>query len=59
MARDYEDIFRLDELNDDELRALVREQLAQYETVDADTLTRIKDAIAVIERKQLARDRST
>src|SRR3954463_1355183 len=28
------------------------------ETIDADTLTRIKDAIAVIERKQIARDRS-
>jgi hypothetical protein len=28
------------------------------ETVDADTLSRIKDAIAVIERKQAARDRS-
>ncbi len=28
------------------------------ETVDADTLARIKDAIAVIERKQIARDRS-
>jgi BON domain len=38
MARDYEDIFRLDELNDDELRALVREQLAEYETVDADNI---------------------
>jgi hypothetical protein len=28
------------------------------ETVDPDTLSRIKDAIAVIERKQAARDRS-
>ena len=28
------------------------------ETIDPDTLTRIKDAIAVIERKQIARDRS-
>ena len=38
MARDFEDIFRLDELGDDELRALVREQLADYETVDADNI---------------------
>ena len=38
MARDFEDIFRLDELNDDELRALVREQLADYDTVDADNI---------------------
>ncbi len=38
MARDFEDIFRLDELGDDELRALVREQLADYDTVDADNI---------------------
>lgn len=38
MARDYEDIFRLEDLNDDDLRALVREQLAEYETVDADNI---------------------
>ena len=38
MARDFEDIFRLDELSDDELRALVREQLADYDTVDADNI---------------------
>jgi hypothetical protein len=38
MARDFEDIFRLDDLSDDELRALVREQLAGYETVDADNI---------------------
>lgn len=38
MARDFEDIFRLDDLNDDDLRALVRQQLADYETVDADNI---------------------
>jgi hypothetical protein len=38
MARDFEDIFRLDDLSDDELRALVREQLASYETVDPDNI---------------------
>ena len=38
MARDFEDIFRLDELSDEELRALVREQLADYDTVDADNI---------------------
>jgi hypothetical protein len=38
MTRDFEDIFRLDDLSDDELRALVREQLADYETVDADNI---------------------
>lgn len=38
MARDFEDIFRLDDLSDEELRALVREQLADYQTVDADNI---------------------
>jgi hypothetical protein len=38
MARDYEDIFRLENLSDEELRALVREQLAEYEQVDADNI---------------------
>jgi hypothetical protein len=38
MERDFEDIFRLDDLNDDELRSLVREQLADYATVDADNI---------------------
>jgi hypothetical protein len=38
MARDFEDIFRLDDLSDDDLRALVREQLSDYETVDADNI---------------------
>ena len=38
MARDFEDIFRLDDLNDDDLRALVRDQLAEYESIDADNI---------------------
>jgi hypothetical protein len=38
MERDFEDIFRLDELNDDDLRALVRDQLSDYETIDADNI---------------------
>ncbi len=38
MARDFEDIYRLDELSDEELRALVRDQLADYDTVDADNI---------------------
>jgi hypothetical protein len=38
MTRDFEDIFRLDDLSDDELRALVREQLADYDSVDADNI---------------------
>ena len=38
MERDFENIFRLDELSDDDLRALVREHLADYESVDADNI---------------------
>jgi hypothetical protein len=38
MERDYEDIWRLDELSDQELRDLVREQLAQYPTIDVDSI---------------------
>ncbi|HEU6450128.1 MAG TPA: BON domain-containing protein [Gemmatimonadaceae bacterium] len=38
MADDYEDIFDLDELSDDELRELVRSQLDDYDTIDADNI---------------------
>ena len=38
MARDYEDIFSLDGLGDDELRDLVRQQLADLETLDVDSI---------------------
>jgi hypothetical protein len=38
MTRDFEDIFGVDDLSDDELRGLVRDQLAEYETVDADNI---------------------
>lgn len=39
MAHDFEDIHDLDDLNDDELRALVRTQLAADETIDAGEIT--------------------
>ena len=38
MARDYEDIHDLDDLNDDELRELVRTHLRDHEGVDADDI---------------------
>lgn len=38
MDRDFEDIFDLDDLSDDELRRMVWEQLASYETIDADSI---------------------
>jgi hypothetical protein len=39
MARDYEDVHDLDDLNDGELRDLVRQQLAANKTLDIDDLT--------------------
>ena len=39
MARDFEDIHDLDDLNDDELRGLVRERLAAHNALDIDDLT--------------------
>jgi hypothetical protein len=38
MARDYEDIHDLDDLSDDELRQLVRDQLRQNNSVDANDI---------------------
>ncbi|MFN2399854.1 MAG: BON domain-containing protein [Gemmatimonadaceae bacterium] len=38
MPRDFEDLYDLDDLSEDDLRALVREQLAQYATLDADSI---------------------
>ena len=38
MARDYEDIFDLDDLSDQELRELVRDKLAQHDGIDADSI---------------------
>ncbi len=38
MADDYEDTFDLDDLSDQELRELVRSQLDDYDTIDADNI---------------------
>ena len=38
MADDYEDTFDLDDLSDEELRDLVRAQLDDYDTIDADNI---------------------
>jgi hypothetical protein len=44
MADDYEDTFDLDDLDDEELQELVRSQLDDYETIDADNiLVKAKD----------------
>jgi osmotically-inducible protein OsmY len=38
MADDYEDTFDLDDLSDQELQELVRSQLDDYDSIDADHL---------------------
>jgi hypothetical protein len=38
MPHDYEDIFDLDDLNDQELRELVRDALARHDGIDADSI---------------------
>ena len=38
MPRDYEDIFDLDDLSDEELRSLIRAELEDYETLDSDNI---------------------
>jgi hypothetical protein len=39
MAHDFEDVFDLDDLTDDELRALVRDRLASHAGLDIDDIT--------------------
>lgn len=46
MTRDYEDIFDLDGLSDQELRELVRTELARHDGVDADSIVvRVSDGV--------------
>lgn len=50
MARDFEDIRDLDDLNDDELRQLVRERIAEHAGLDPDDITvRVEGAQVVLE----------
>lgn len=39
MTRDYEDFSSIDDLDDDELRQLVRDRLAEHPDIDADDIT--------------------
>lgn len=48
MARDFEDIRNVDDLNDDELRQLVREMIAGHTGLDPDDITVRVDAGAVV-----------
>ena len=44
MARDFENLHDIDELDDRELRDLVREQLAEHNALDIDEITvRVSD----------------
>ncbi|HEU4643199.1 MAG TPA: BON domain-containing protein [Gemmatimonadaceae bacterium] len=38
MARDFEDLYDLDDMSDDDLQSLIREELADYDTLDADNI---------------------
>lgn len=50
MARDFEDIHDLDDLNDDELRGLVREHLSAHNALDIDDLTvRVENGTVILE----------
>jgi hypothetical protein len=38
MPRDYEDMYNLDDLSDDDLQSLIREELSEYQTLDVDNI---------------------
>jgi hypothetical protein len=49
MAEDFENLFDVDDLSDEELRGLVREQLSQDEHVDVDNiLVSVKDGFVTL-----------
>lgn len=49
MARDFEDLHDLDDLSDDELRALVREHLAAHNALDIDDfVVRVENGLVVL-----------
>jgi hypothetical protein len=49
MARDFEDLNNLDDLNDDELRGVVRDHLAAHNALDIDDFTvEVRDGLVVL-----------
>jgi hypothetical protein len=49
MARDYEDVFDLDDMSDDDLQSLVREEFGRYPTYDPDNvLVRVRDGLVTL-----------
>ncbi|HEY6829569.1 MAG TPA: BON domain-containing protein [Gemmatimonadaceae bacterium] len=50
MARDFEDLHDIDDLNDDELRGLVREHLAAHNALDIDDFTiEVRDGLVTLD----------
>jgi hypothetical protein len=50
MARDFEDVHDIDDLSDDELRALVREHLSADSAIDVDELSiHVKDGHVILD----------
>jgi hypothetical protein len=62
MASDYEDTFDLDDLSDPELQELVRAQLDEYDTIDADNIlvrvnggeVQLSGRVGTIEEREVA-----
>jgi hypothetical protein len=49
MAQDFENVFDLDDLSDEELRGLVRDQLGEYDAIDVDgILVHVKDGYVTL-----------
>jgi hypothetical protein len=49
MAQDFENVFDLDDLSDEELRGLVRDQLSEYDAIDVDSIiVHVKDGYVTL-----------
>jgi hypothetical protein len=49
MTRDFEDIFNPESMNDEELRALVRSELADHQSIDADSIVvSVEDGVVAL-----------
>ncbi|HEX6965592.1 MAG TPA: BON domain-containing protein [Gemmatimonadaceae bacterium] len=49
MARDYEDVFDLDDMSDEDLQSLIREEFGRYGTFDPDNVSvRVRDGLVML-----------
>ncbi|MGI8843924.1 MAG: BON domain-containing protein [Gemmatimonadaceae bacterium] len=49
MPRDYEDIFKLDDVNDGELRDIVRETIERHDGIDSESIVvNVKDGVVTL-----------